>query len=46
MWEPQVPTYFHTHTCTHTHILCIIIKFLMKIKDYRNVTDWMTLIGF
>ena len=46
MWELQAPTYFHTHTHAHTHILCIIITFLMKIKVYRNVTDWMTLIGF
>ena len=44
MWEPQAPTHFHTHTLTH--ILCIIIEFLMKIKVYRNITDWMILIDF
>ena len=44
MWEPQAPTYFHTHT--HTHIPCITSEFLMKNKVYRNVTDWMILIGF
>ena len=36
----------HTPVHTHTHILCIIIKFLMKIKVYHNITDWMILIGF
>ena len=44
MWEPQAPTHFYTDTLTH--ILCIIIEFLMKIKVYHNITDWMILIRF
>ena len=44
MWELQAPAYFHTHT--HTHTSHIIIEFLMKIKVYRNITDWMILIDF
>ena len=44
MWEPQAHTHFQTHT--QTYIQCITIKFLMKIKVYRNITDWMILIGF
>ena len=45
MWEPQAPTYFYTHT--HTHTYCALsLNFLMKIKVYRNITDWMILIVF
>ena len=43
MWEPQAPTHFHTHTHTHT---VQYQRILMKIKVYRNITDWMILIGF
>ena len=43
MWEPQAPTHFHTHTHTHT---VQYQQILMKIKVYRNITDWMILIGF
>ena len=41
MWEPQAPTHFHTHTHTVQYQWI-----LMKIKVYRNITDWMILIGF
>ena len=43
MWEPQAPTHSHTHTHTHT---VQYQRILMKIKVYRNITDWMILIGF
>ena len=42
MWEPQAPTHFHTHTHTHT---VQYQRILMKIKVYRNITDWNILIG-
>ena len=43
MWEPQAPIHFHTHTHTHT---VQYQRILMKIKVYRNITDWMILIVF
>ena len=43
MWEPKAPTYFHTHSHTHTvHYK----RILMKNKVYRYITDWMILISF
>ena len=44
MWKPQAPTYFHTHTLTHTHTMHYQ-RILMKNKVYRDITDWMILIG-
>ena len=41
MWGPKVPTHFHTHTQT-VHYQRILIE----NKVYRNITDWMILIGF